>query len=97
MPESVAYVATDRAERYLKQLASHFGHKVPVVREGPHAEFSFDMGYGVADASRGYLVLTAQARSANDLVSVQDILARHLAEFGERDGLTVSWSPAIAA
>ncbi|MCW4353669.1 DUF2218 domain-containing protein [Hoyosella sp. YIM 151337] len=97
MPESVAYVATDRAERYLKQLARHFGHQVPVVQEGPHAEFSFDMGAGIADASRGYLVLKAHARSDGDLSAIQDVLATHLEQVGELDGLSVSWSPAVAA
>lgn len=93
MPESVAYVATDCAERCLKQLASHFGHKVPVVQEGPHAEFSFEMGTGVADASRGYLVLKAMGFSASDLIAVQELLARQLDELG----LRAAWSPAVAA
>jgi hypothetical protein len=31
---STALVATDRAERYRKQLASHFGHRIE-VREEP--------------------------------------------------------------
>ncbi|MFF4053026.1 DUF2218 domain-containing protein [Streptomyces chartreusis] len=36
MPSSLARVATDAAPRYAKQLASHFGRKIP-VEETPAA------------------------------------------------------------
>jgi uncharacterized protein len=89
---STSRVATDRGERYLKQLASHFGNKIE-VEESP-AGTVLKWGFGgtttltVADDA---LILLAAADDAGTLDRVKDVTGRHLERFGERDGLVVTW------
>ncbi|WP_278313902.1 DUF2218 domain-containing protein [Lolliginicoccus levis] len=97
MPESVARIATDRADRYVKQLASHFGHKVPVVQEGRQVEILFDLGVAVCAAGSRGITVTVQAHQESDVAEVQEIITRHLEAFGQRDDLRVTWSPTVNA
>ena len=97
MPESVARIATDRADRYVKQLASHFGHKVPVVQEGRQIEILFDLGVAMCTASPRGITVTVQAHRESDVAEVREIITRHLEAFGQRDELRVSWTPTIDA
>jgi len=89
---STARVATDRADRYRKQLASHFGHRIE-VREEPDATVLV-WGPGsttTLTSTEQALVMVAQADDAEGLARVQDVTGRHLVRFGEKDGLVVDW------
>jgi hypothetical protein len=89
---STARVATDRADRYRKQLASHFGHRIE-VREEPGATVLV-WGPGsttTLTVTEQALVMVAQADDAEGLARVQDVTGRHLVRFGEKDGLLVLW------
>ncbi|GGC63437.1 DUF2218 domain-containing protein [Hoyosella rhizosphaerae] len=97
MPESVAHVATDRADRFLKQLVSHFGQQIPVVQEGPRAEFLFDLGHGACEAKNNKLNLAVTARSAEDLSTLQKIFTHHIERFGQQENLSVSWKTKATA
>jgi len=94
MVRSVAHVATPTPERYAKQLASHLGHRVPVT-EAPDGStvLTFGAGTGTLRSEPGQLVMEAQAGDAAGLAQVEDVLARHLVRFGERQELTVTWEP----
>ncbi len=89
---STARVATGRGERYRKQLASHFGNKVEVIEDPSGALLKWGFGGTTtltveADA----VVLRADADDAATLARVKDVTGRHLARFGEKDGLVVTW------
>jgi uncharacterized protein len=89
---STSRVATDRGERYRKQLASHFGNKIG-VEESP-AGTVLKWGFGgttTLTVEDGALVLVAAADDAETLDRVKDVTGRHLERFGERDGLVVTW------
>jgi uncharacterized protein len=89
---STSRVATDRGERYRKQLASHFGNKI-AVEESP-AVTVLTWGFGgttTLTVEDGALVLVAAADDAETLDRVKDVTGRHLERFGERDGLVVTW------
>lgn len=94
---SVATVATDRAARYGKQLVSHMAHKITgswdedagsgyllFDREGPILG-RFDV---VASASDLRLELRTEPERADRL---EFIVGIHLARFGARDSLAISW------
>ena len=94
---SVATVPTERATRYGKQLVSHMGHKITgswdeeagsgyllFDREGPVLG-SFDV---VASASALRLELRTKPERADRL---EFIVGIHLARFGARDSLAISW------
>ena len=94
---SVAAVPTDRAARYGKQLVSHMGHKITgswdeeagsgyllFDREGPILG-RFDV---IASASDLRLELRTEPERADRL---EFIVGIHLARFGARDSLAISW------
>ena len=94
---STASVPTQRAARYGKQLVSHMGHKITgswdeeagsgyllFDREGPVLG-RFDV---VASASALRLELRTEPERADRL---EFIVGIHLARFGARDSLAISW------
>ena len=94
---STANVSTQRAARYGKQLVTHMAHKVTgewnessgsgyllFDREGP-AVGRFDV---IASASDLRLALRTPPERADHLEHIAGI---HLARFGVRDALTISW------
>lgn len=94
---SVATVPTERAARYGKQLVSHMGHKITgswdeeagngyllFDREGPVLG-RFDV---IASASDLRLELRTEPERADRL---EFIVGIHLARFGARDSLAISW------
>jgi hypothetical protein len=89
---STARVATERGERYRKQLASHFGNKIEVA-ESPAATV-LKWGFGGTTTlmvEPGALVMLAAADDEPTLDQVKDVTGRHLERFGEKDGLVVTW------
>jgi uncharacterized protein len=89
---STARVATDRGERYRKQLGGHFGNRIE-VEESP-ARTVLKWGFGgtttlVVEADA--LVMVASAEDSETLDRVKDVTGRHLERFGEKDGLVVTW------
>ncbi len=85
-------VATERGERYRKQLASHFGNKVEVVEEpsGTVLKWGFG-GTTTLTVEADALVMRADADDVETLDRVQDVTGRPLERFGEKDGLVVTW------
>ena len=92
---SVAPVPTERAARYGKQLVSHMAHKITGAwdetggyllfdREGPVLG-RFDV---IASPSDLRLELRTEPERADRL---EFIIGIHLARFGARDSLTISW------
>jgi hypothetical protein len=89
---STARVATERGERYRKQLASHFGNSIEVA-ESP-AGTVLKWGFGgttTLTVEPGALVMLAAADDEQTLDRVKDVTGRHLERFGEKDGLVVAW------
>ena len=85
-------VATDRGERYRKQLASHFGNKVEVAEEpsGTVLKWGFS-GTTTLTVEDDALVMRADAEDGETLDRVKDVTGRHLERFGEKDSLVVTW------
>ena len=97
---ATASVSTERAARYGKQLVSHMGHKITgswdeeagsgyllFDREGPVLG-RFDV---IASASDLRLELRTTPERADRL---EFIVGIHLARFGARDSLAISWERA---
>jgi hypothetical protein len=90
---ATADVATDNPARYAKQLVSHLGRRLTTeTQDGARHVISFDGGQCVLLERDGVLQLQATAQDADALAQVQDVIGRHLERFGERAGLTVSWT-----
>ena len=92
MPSASALVTTDRPERYLKQLVSHFGAKINTELHHDRGSLTFDFGTCALQAQPDGLALQATAESAEDLERLTDAVTRHLIRFGTKDELIVDWS-----
>ncbi|MFI9433314.1 MULTISPECIES: DUF2218 domain-containing protein [Streptosporangium] len=93
MPLSTAHVATDRPERYAKQLISHMGHKADVEHTGAgRGTITFRSGACSLASSQRELVLIAAAVDLDSLIGVQDVITRHLLRFATQEEIRVDWT-----
>ncbi|MER5943660.1 DUF2218 domain-containing protein [Streptomyces sp. NPDC001928] len=92
MPSSLARVATDAAPRYAKQLASHFGRKIPVeeIPGGGH-RLTFQSTDVVLETLDDHLLITVTAPDAAAVTAIRDVVGSHLERFGRRGELSVVW------
>ncbi|GAA1837669.1 DUF2218 domain-containing protein [Microlunatus capsulatus] len=88
---SRADVATDAAERYAEQLASHLGRKAEVRDEPEGRRILVGDGGCLLVVGEAVLELRAEAASAESLTRVQHVVGSHLERFGQRDALVVTW------
>lgn len=98
---SIAHVASARAERYGKQLASHFSHKIEAKWDEENK-----MGYAIfplaepenqedvvrcdMDAREDKLTLTLTG-PAPGIGRIEGVVARHLVRFGKQGELEVTF------
>ncbi|MFE7740795.1 DUF2218 domain-containing protein [Nocardia sp. NPDC057455] len=85
-------VRTDRPERYGKQLVAHLGRRNggEWSAQSSSGWIDLDTGRATVTAHEGELHLRIEA-APEDLARLEDVLARHLVRFGERDQLSVTW------
>jgi predicted O-methyltransferase YrrM len=97
MPLSTARVATERPERYIKQLVSHLGHKADatLIADG-RGTITFGSGAACALTPAGaHLELIVKAPDGPALAAAQDVVGRHLIRFATQEELAVDWSAPI--
>ena len=94
---SVATVPTERAARYGKQLVSHMGHKITGAwdEEAGSGYLLFDregpvLGHVNVIASPSALTLEMHTEPER-ADRLEFIIGIHLARFGARDSLAISW------
>ncbi|MDG4811002.1 GNAT family N-acetyltransferase [Micromonospora sp. WMMD1120] len=92
---STAHVVTERPHRYLKQLVSHMGRKVPTELSEERGSIRFSRGGCLLVASAEHLDLIVRAGAADDIAAVADTITRHLLRFATRNPLTVDWRPLV--
>ncbi|WP_222864396.1 GNAT family N-acetyltransferase [Micromonospora sp. WP24] len=92
---STARVVTDRPHRYIKQLVSHMGRKVPTELDEQRGSIRFSLGSCLLVASTAHFDMIVKAGTADAIAAVEDTIARHLLRFAARDTLTVDWLPLV--
>lgn len=105
-PSSIARVATERPSRYGRQLVSHMGHKINATwdDQGDRGDLHFVRddfrAHCAVDCEEGALVLTLTADASapadptspiGDLAGLEHVIGIHLARFGVKDALAVTW------
>jgi hypothetical protein len=84
---------TDRPERYAKQLAGHWSAKAEVTVDDGVTTLVMGGGQAVTLRPReGELAIEASVPADGDLDRWAQVVADHLARFGQRDELEVVWS-----
>jgi caffeoyl-CoA O-methyltransferase len=89
---ATAFVPTERPERYIKQLVSHFGNKVQTELTDQGGRLEFDFGTCDLKAMPEGIELVGTAEDEAQLATLKDVVARHLVRFGTNDELAVSWT-----
>lgn len=86
-------MATDRPERYAKQLAGHWARKGGVEQDGEVTEIRFETGQVVRlRPVEGALEVTASVPDGGDADRFAQVVAEHLQRFAQREDLHVEWS-----
>ncbi|GAA2354469.1 hypothetical protein Cme02nite_47510 [Catellatospora methionotrophica] len=92
---TTARVATDRPHRYLKQLVSHMGRKVPTALDEQRGSITFSLGRCLLVASTAHFDMIVEAGAADAVAAVEETMTRHLLRFATKDELTVDWRPLV--
>ncbi|HSX95885.1 MAG TPA: DUF2218 domain-containing protein, partial [Streptomyces sp.] len=75
MPTSLGRTSTDAAPRYAKQLASHFGRKIPTEEtpEGGH-RLTFEQTDVLLQPAEDHLLIRVTAPDASALTTIRDVV-----------------------
>jgi predicted N-acetyltransferase YhbS len=92
---TTAHVVTDRPHRYIKQLVSHMGRKVPTELDEERGSITFSRGSCLLVASTAHFDMIVKAGAAEDIAAVEDTITRHLLRFATQDALAVDWLPLV--
>lgn len=96
--QSHARVATERAARYMTQLAKHWSHKFEVTYDETSALFPLPLGTCHMVAHPDGLDITLEAADLEGLTRLEDVVAKHLDRFAFREGeLKYGWTRAWPA
>lgn len=88
---SIAHITTPNAPRFMRRLCSHFQHRTPVVSDENSGQFRLSIGDVRLDVLDNALQITLTASETDDLVEMETILERHLAEAAVRETLDIRW------
>ncbi|MDI1461950.1 DUF2218 domain-containing protein [Catellatospora sp. KI3] len=88
---------TDRAARYLKQVLSHFSHKIDVEQGEDSGSATFGAGKAYLTATEDALVVRVEAADAEGAATVQRVIVGHAERFGEKDQLKFGDFAPVAA
>lgn len=87
-------MATDRPERYLKQLASHLSHKLDVETDGGTGTIRLGAATARFVSSPASLDIAVDSEVDSDAHSLMGVVGSHLDRFAEKEGLAVEWDDA---
>lgn len=90
--QSHAHAATDKAARYMTQLAKHWSHKFEVELNERQASIVFPLGVARMTAGPGALDVVLEGADAQALDRFESVFAEHLARFAFREPeLKLDW------
>lgn len=96
--QSHARLPTDKAARYMTQLAKHWSHKFVVSLDETTATIPLPLGDCRMAADGAGLDITVEATSHDGLARLEDVVAEHLLRFAFRENVAkLAWTRAWAA
>lgn len=92
MIETVAYVPTSNAAKYVAQLCKHWSHKLPVDHQDHRGVVKFDDAVATLEPDADELVVTILANDKPTVERLQGVVATHLDRFAFREApLAFQW------
>ncbi len=93
MKDKTGVMATDRPDRYAKQLASHWAKRGPAGEEDGATVMRWETGQVIVlRPVDGALEVEVSVPDDGDVDRFAQVVADHLQRFGQRDELEVVWS-----
>jgi hypothetical protein len=91
--QSHARLTTDKAARYMTQLAKHWSHKFEVTFDATTARIPLPIGDCRMVADETGLNLTVETADPEGLTKLEDVVAQHLLRFAFREEVeTLAWT-----
>ena len=91
MPTVTGRMATDRPERYAKQLFSHWSERGEQFTDGATSVMVWPDGQVIRLTPEDGALVVEVSVPEGDAAGFGAVVARHLERFGQRDELTVVW------
>ena len=92
MIETVVYVPTANAAKYVAQLCRHWSHKLPVDQRDDRGNVKFGDAVATLEPDAEELVVTILANDESTVERLQGMVATHLDRFAFREApLTFAW------
>lgn len=96
--QSHARLNTDKAARYMTQLARHWSHEYAVALDATSARIPLPLGACVMLAEPDGLNVTVEAPVMASLARLEDVVAEHLLRFAFREPIgRLAWTRAWEA
>lgn len=96
--QSHARLSTDKAARYMTQLAKHWGHKFVVYLDDTSASIPLPIGDCRMLADDAGLDITVEASTHDGLAKLEDVVGEHLLRFAFRENVDkLAWTRAWEA
>jgi hypothetical protein len=93
MQTATGQMATERPERYAKQLASHWAKRGPATEEDGATVLRWETGQVIVlRPAEGTLEVEVSVPDDADVDRFAQVVKDHLERFGSRDELNVVWS-----
>jgi hypothetical protein len=89
---SRALVVTEAPARYAKQLVAHLGRKLAFTTHGATSTTAIGDASGHIIVGDGVITLVATGDDEKAVARVEHVLGSHLERFGQRSGLSVTWT-----
>ena len=96
--QSHARLNTDKAARYMTQLAKHWSHRFEVTFDATSARIPLPLGTCLMRAEHDGLNVTVEAPILDSLSRLEDVVAEHLLRFAFREQVArLAWTRAWEA
>jgi hypothetical protein len=93
--QSHARLTTDKAARYMTQLAKHWSHKFAVTHDATSAHIPLPIGGCRMTAEPTGLAITVETADPAGMSRLEDVVGEHLLRFAFREGVEkLAWTRA---
>lgn len=84
-------IASENASKIMRWTIGHFKPKVPAHYDATHGSVEFQLGTCTMEATSDELIVIVQAKDAKSLISLKNIVGRHIEKFGIKEHIKVKW------
>lgn len=88
---SRALIAVENPNRYINRLCKHWSHKFTIKQSEQHSSIDFGKAKCTLMHADNQLTLNLTSNNAEDLESMQQVVANHLIRMSNQNIVSVNW------